>query len=774
MGCVLALGLTTYIHAESYYSAKDPSVPYPFNPHPELETVEVSPGIFAFDDTLIPDTPEQAVSRKLRQAAAEHARQIAASPVLAKAEQEKREAAQAASFAVVMEEVSPWLHAPIKMPDGTPADSFQTLMDTQAMDFSANADAVIQDQQTAKEAALTWAAAHDLPTRIPLANGSSAYLMNIEDGVPNYVGPFDVAAGVTISATNLWPGGPTGFNLDGTNTTISMWDEASPRLTHLEFGARVTMLDGVTNRSDHSTAVAGMLAGNGAGIFAARGSAYAALVQARDFNGDRGEMIGAVGTNQTRLSNHSYGSYQGWVYDSSGGLWYWLGNPEIAGEDPKFGNYTTNAAGYDTITQNAPTYLTVWSAGNALSNGPTSQPITHVEINLQQQGYFTNAVRTLDGDQGGFDCLAQQAGAKNILTVGAISALTNGFTSPTNVVLGSFSSCGPTDDGRIKPDVVADGVNNLTPISYTNDVTYYQWSGTSFAAPSVTGAIDLLMQFHKQLNPNAAELLASTRKGLVIHTADSATTNAGPSYRFGWGVVNALSAATLINQNATNGLKNQIKEVLLTNGTSIQFPIVALGGTNRLKVTICWTDPAGVPNSITNLDNPAIKLINDLDLRLVAPDGTTNFPWTLNPDLTNKTATARSAAATTGDDIRNNVEQVSIAQPTNATYLVQVTHKGNLQSNATQWVSILLSGNVPQPAPPLTINQIVQTATNQLAIGWPAVVGQTYQVQSLAALATTNWATVDGIISARLTNVVVSVPLNATNSQQFYRVVQLP
>jgi hypothetical protein len=142
--------------------------------------------------------------------------------------------------------------------------------------------------------------------------------------------------------------------------------------------------------------------------------------------------------------------------------------------------------------------------------------------------------------------------------------------------------------------------------------------------------------------------------------------------------------------------------------------------------------------------------------------------------LTNKTSAARSALATTGDDSRNNVEQVFLAQPTNATYLVRVTHKGNLQSNATQWVSILLSGNVPQQPPPLVINQIVQTATNQIAIGWPAVVGQLYQVQSLNALGTTNWANVDGIISARLTNVVVQIPLNATNSQQFYRVVQLP
>src|SRR5439155_17020764 len=102
---------------------------------------------------------------------------------------------------------------------------------------------------------------------------------------------------------------------------------------------------------------------------------------------------------------------------------------------------------------------------------------------------------------------------------------------------------------------------------------------------------------------------------------------------------------TLVNQDAGNGLKNQIKEVLLTNTSTIQFPVVASDGTNPLKITICWTDPAGSPNSVTNLDSPASKLVNDLDLRIISPNGTTNLPWALNPDLTNQTSAARSAVA---------------------------------------------------------------------------------------------------------------------------------
>ncbi len=607
--------------------------------------------------------------------------------------------------------------------------------------------------------------------------------MSREGGVPNYLTPLDLQGAVTLSTTNVWPGGPTGFNLNGTNVTVSMWDEASPRLNHIEFDARIAEFDGNTNLSYHSTGVAGVLAAAGTTLFfdtnsqplgpLAKGMAFTAQVQARDTALDLGEMTGAVGTNHMRLSNHSYGSFQGWAQDNTG-LWYWFGNPEISGtEDPKFGNYTTNATRYDALIQSAPTYLSVWAAGNSLSNGPPVQPTNHVEFNLAGTGYFTNAVRPRDGDAGGFDSLEQQACAKNTLSVGAIFPLANGFTGPTNVFLAPFSSCGPTDDGRIKPDVVADGINNITPgAGATNE--YVQWpGGTSFAAPAIAGSAGLLSQFYKQLHPNSSKPLASTLKGLVIHTADSCTTNAGPSYRFGWGVMNTRSAATLMNQDATNGLKNQIKEVLLNDGMTIQFPVVSADATNNpLKVTICWTDPAGAPNSVTNLDNSASKLVNDLDLRVIAPNGTTNLPWVLNPDLTNQTSAARSAVATTGDDNRNNVEQVYIARPTNGAYTVTVTHKASLTND--QWVSILISGNVPQAMPPLVINQFVQTSTNTFAIGWPAVVGAQYQLQSNGDVSATNWANVDGIISARLTNVVTQVSFSQTNIAQFFRVVQVP
>jgi len=685
----------------------------------------------------------------------------------------------AAYYSNNLASVSQWLHGGVNNPDGTPASSFQDLMDLQAMALSTSG--TFSWQGSARDEALSWAEFNGIPDHISGPNGTTAYLVGREGNVPNYIVAFDLASAITMNTTNVWPGGSTGFSLTGTNTTIGQWDEGSPRLTHSEFGGRLTELDGNTNLSDHSTAVAGILTAIGNTIFsndvpigpAAKGMAYQAQVQARDFFSDMNEMAAAAGTNHTRLSNHSYGSLQGWYQDKTG-QWYWWGNAEIStNQDPKFGNYTTNAASYDVIAVGAPTYLQVWAAGNSLSNGPSVLTTNHIEFDLSGNGGFTTARRPLDGDQGGYDSLAQQACAKDTLTVGAVFPLPNGYANPTNLVFAPFSSCGPTDDGRIKPDVVADGINNITPIS-GSDYAYGQWpGGTSFASPSVAGSVGLLTQFYKQLHPNAYDPLASTLKGLVIETADSGTTNYGPSYRFGWGLMNTKTAATLINQDATNGLKNQIKEVLLPNGQYIQFPVVSAGSTNSpLKITICWTDPVGSPNAVTNLNNPAPKLVNDLDLRIFAPNGATNFPWILNPDLTNHTSAARSAAATKGDDSRNNVEQVYIPNPTNGIYTVKVTHKGNLQSNGVQWVSIVLSGNVAQQPPPLQISQILQTGTNQMAVGWPAVVGAQYQVQANSDLTTTNWINTGGIISARLTNVVAQVTMSG--SQAFYRIVQLP
>jgi Subtilase family len=619
------------------------------------------------------------------------------------------------------------------------------------------------------------------PSQIPLDNGTTAFLSSIDE-VPLYVMPCNVEAAQTISTTNVWPGGSSGLALNGTNRTVFLWDDGEPRLSHSEFTSRVFALSGNSNITSHSTGVAATMIAAGANNIssnginigpAAKGMSFAGRAQAGQFLFDLAQMPGQVGTNSMRLSNHSYEHSTGWVYAGSG-AWYWFGNSEIStNQDPKFGNYSAYAVALDQIAQNAPTYLGVWAAGNDVSNAPPVQPTNHTEFSLATGApYSTNRVHPANGNAGGYESISDYGCAKNTLTVGAVFPLGGGYAGPTNVIWAPFSSCGPTDDGRIKPDVVAAGIAIITA-DMGNDYAYQAASGTSFAAPSVTGSINLLAQHYRLLHANSADLLSSTLKALIIQTADQPSTNTGPGYRFGWGLMNTASAARLVANDATNSAKNFLKEVMLNNGQFIKFPVVSAGGTNNpLKITVAWTDPAGASSALTNLDNPAVKLVNDLDLRVISPTGTTNFPWLLNPDLTNRTSANRSAAATTGDDNRNNVEQIYVANPSSGTYTVSVTHKGTLTNS--QWVSILISGNVAQQPPAFAITQILQTATNQMAVGWPTVVGQRYQIQTITPLAASNsWQNIGPQISARLTNVVAQVQMTATNSQAFYRVIQV-
>jgi len=552
----------------------------------------------------------------------------------------------------------------------------------------------------------------------------------------------------------------------------------------------VTQVDPVALNS-HSTGVAGILGGAGSLIFSSgtnilgpltHGMANQAKIRARDYNSHITETRAEVGTNGARLSNHSYGYRSGWEVVPPGSIlgsitttsntYVWFGYPTIsANEDPKFGLYSTDTAEFDNTSYTNLFYLTVWSAGNDLSNAPPvgSQPVAHISYdNNFNFAWFTGVTRNADGDAGGYDTMSAMATAKNCLTVGAVYDLPNGYSNAAGVVLAPFSSCGPTDDGRIKPDVVANGVSVVMP-SINSNTDWQIQSGTSMSAPSVTGTIDLLVQRRSKLHTNASPLLASTLKALVLHTADECGTNPGPDLRFGWGLMNAVSAVTLIGQNATNGWKSFIKEVLLTTNSFIEFPIER-AGTNALKVTICWTDPSGTADSLGVLDSPTPKLVNDLDLRIITPSGTTNFPWVLNADLTNKSSAARSAAATTGDNSRDNVEQAFIASPTTGTYTVRVTNKGTLQNNNPQWVSITLSGNAATAKPPLVIQQPALTATNKIALRWPSVVGQRYQIEFNDSLTSGSWSNIGPEVSARLTNVISEVTYNASQTQRFYRI----
>lgn len=642
----------------------------------------------------------------------------------------------------------------------------------QRASLAARAASIAEMQERNRAAVQEYFNTHALPTAMTPEQIADLNAIRLLNGKPLFYGTDNVNAADTVSTDELWPSGSAGVSLSGTNTVFGVWDEGTVRTTHDEFSnagiSRVTNHD-ATALNLHSTAVAGTLIGSGEFTYmgsTSKGMSFEAALSAYDFFDDLAEMTDAVASNDLRLSNHSYAFVTGWESNFYGlGYWNWLGDIDVnVSNEYKFGFYMEESRLIDELVYDGNYYLPVWAAGNERSSidlGPPTQPIVHT---IQTTGgvYLSTLVHNSDGDTGQYDTLQPQGTAKNALTVGAVEDIIGGYSNAAGVVLASFSSLGPTDDGRIKPDLVANGVSLLTAHSAADDA-YTLISGTSFSTPSVAGSLNLLSQLYSDTYGTNRFALASTLKGLAIHTADEAGDAPGPDYRFGWGLLNSLAAAQAITNDAASGSKAHVKEVFLLDGDFIEFPVVATNS-QPLKVTTAWTDvPGEVP--ALSVDPTNLMLINDLDLRLIDSSGGTNFPWVLDPaNPTN--------AATTGDNYRDNVEQVYIASPTSGTYTVRVTHKGTL-SNGLQAVSILISGNIPQAKPEFDVVSFSTDTTPTNVIAWASLVGQLYRVQTTDDLLSGSWQDVSGDISATKTNVAFPVSTNALPDLLFYRAVEV-
>ncbi|MGK0390785.1 MAG: hypothetical protein ACI94Y_003545, partial [Maribacter sp.] len=251
-----------------------------------------------------------------------------------------------------------------------------------------------------------------------------------------------------------------------------------------------------------------------------------------------------------------------------------------------------------------------------------------------------------------------------------------------DVSMSSFSGWGPTDDGRIKPDIVANGVD-LTSSTNESDTSYDSSSGTSMSSPSAAGSAILLQEYFSETH--AADLMrAATLKALIIHSANEAGIAEGPDYIYGWGLMNTAGAANVITEDVTN--PDIITENTISDGNT--FTTTICGAGNPIIATIVWTDPAGTatPYNSSVVDNPSLKLVNDLDMRI--SDGTSTYmPYILDP-------ANPSAAATTGDNFRDNVEKIYIPAGVGS-YTLTITHKGTLAS--AQAFSLITTGvSVPK------------------------------------------------------------------------------
>ncbi|MCE9558971.1 MAG: S8 family serine peptidase [Armatimonadetes bacterium] len=530
--------------------------------------------------------------------------------------------------------------------------------------------------QTDALAVQAYAAQKGIQTTVSLPNGGMRTIRRLVNGIPEWTETHNLASARNVGSADLWPGsGKSSYALTGSRAKIAVWDGGVADINRDEFSGRLTNGDG-GGVADHAYHVAGSIFAVGLNP-QAHGMSFGAIGTVYDWNNDMGEMASAA-AGGLMISNHSYGTGAGWVFNGLGdGKWLWQGDTAVSAVyDYRFGRYNGTSVALDNMLANAPFYLPCISAANSHGGGPSTQPVDHWVRDSTGAWVSSSDVRD---DQYSFDNIPGGIQtSKNCLTVGATEKLGGaGYTGPNSVRIADFSSWGPADSGQIKPEISAPGVNVLSTVSGGYDF----YSGTSMSSPVTAGSLGLLQDLYVQ--KHNGPMRASMLKGLVMHTAKEAGANPGPDYTFGFGFLDVHAGADAI----TDGLFNpvQLTNLLVRSGVPQTINIAANPG-KPLKVTICWTDPAGTAQGAVANDRTS-RLVNDMDLRVTDSAGTTTMPWVLDPDNP-------ATGATRGDNTKDPEEQVVVQNPVSGSYSITISNKGALPP-AGQVVSVIISGDLP-------------------------------------------------------------------------------
>jgi subtilisin family serine protease len=505
---------------------------------------------------------------------------------------------------------------------------------------ASDADALLADISSITQVANVEPYEHPVPqtafARIGIGIDAQEQLPWLWDGTGEIVGVID--SGVDTRHPDL------------VNRVIEVIEKVPPEAPDDPFG--------------HGTHVMSIICGDGtASGGACRGVAPGAkaIVQSiRDANGafsgipvDMGELFHELYQRGARIVNASWGNAVGAIY-------------------------TTDAYELDHFIYENPDCLIVVAAGNS---GQQPNPLDPRDP----------LGRIL------YESLASPASAKNALSVGACcSPRTDGpyagkpwklyqgsLPSPqfpplaeapicgNPDVVAAFSSRGPTDDQRVKPDLLAPGTVILGAKSSRSTPRqpeaafgghYAYQSGTSMAAPVVAGGAAIVRQYYvreaQHASPSAALLKATLINGATrINWQLAEDENVGyPNFHQGFGRLNMRR--TLPLPGNANGFTLRFVDINTKDPGALNGAIpsksvwkkqIQVGGKGPLRITLCWTD------------YPAHGLQNYLDLVVQSPS---NVRVTGNPEH------RRLPWAKT--DRANNVERIVIAEPAAGIWVIMV------------------------------------------------------------------------------------------------------
>ena len=522
-------------------------------------------------------------------------------------------------------------------------------------------------------------------------NGSFYFLEDVDtDGSPIYINTkSNVESGTLIKANQLYMGGTLGANINGQNMVVGVWDGGQVRATHELLSGKVAMQAGQTldgseisttgvktyGGNDHQTHVSGTVVGKDiANQPSARGIAYGATALNYDFSGAFDEMI-PFASQGYLVSNHSYGLSN----DNSVPIW-------------RFGAYEKEAQRWDSLTNVNSYYLPFAAAGN------------------EQTGDYGNRGKA------GYDMMTRFSAAKNVMTIGAVNA---------DKSMSSYSNWGPTDDGRVKPDIVARGTginssvfaNPTTNIPSDNSYSgsSVQSSGTSYSSPAAAAGALLLQQYYNSLHGNYMK--AATLKAIMLGTAEDLEP-IGPDHKFGWGLLDVEKAARAIKyksvagnptaQTATDGTSKgaYIEEItynIPNNNSTELIRNVYASGCEPLIASIAWTDDGGPEQVSQDGEDPTTsRLVHNFDF--VVRNTTTGVDvraWKPSV-MANRTD---NATLETGwfDGNGNNYKQIKINSPVAGQQYAILVRKSTTSPATAKPFSLIVTGT--QLAAPTAIAQ---------------------------------------------------------------------
>ncbi|NDB96908.1 MAG: hypothetical protein EBZ78_12240, partial [Verrucomicrobia bacterium] len=227
------------------------------------------------------------------------------------------------------------------------------------------------------------------------------------------------------------------------------------------------------------------------------------------------------------------------------------------------------------------------------------------------------------------------------------------------------------------------------------------------------GSAALLEQLYAR-EFSGQRMRASTLKALMIHTADDLG-NAGPDYQYGWGLINVKAAADVVLTHKADTNRPKLIEGRLSRTTNniktyTNQCTFIWDGLSPIRATLVWTDPEGSPAWRTDSRTPNLK--NNLDLKIISPNGATNFPYVM-PFVGTWTQDSMSQPAVRGKNNVDNVEQVYLESPTVGTYTASVTVDA-LSSGDDQVYSLIITGGeggTVNPSPSVSVTSPLDGAS---------------------------------------------------------------